>query len=237
LARFGLEVAEAKTKTLRFGFNGGDHNGRFDFLGFEFYWQRDRKGIPRMKRRTATQKWLAGLQRMAEWIKGCRHESQERIMKMLGAKFRGLWNYYGIRGNYDRMHRFYRLTNRTVFKWLNRRSQRRSLTWPEYARLLQRFQVPEPRIWNKPPGGVPCQMNLSFCQRLADFLQPATLQAAYARASQREEPGAGKLLAGICEGGTEQSVSLPRPPFLRHELQFRTLPDDAWSSITKVAIN
>jgi RNA-directed DNA polymerase len=181
LGRFGLEVAEEKTKTLRFGFNGGDHNGRFDFLGFEFYWQRDRKGIPRMKRRTATKKWFAGLQRMTEWIKGCRHEPQERIMKTLGAKFRGLWNYYGIQGNYARMHRFYRLTNRIVFKWLNRRSQRRSLAWPEYARLLQRFQVPEPRIWEKPPYGVPCQMELSFYQRLADFSV------------------AGDISSGICE--------------------------------------
>jgi RNA-directed DNA polymerase len=60
LAKFGLEVAADKTKTLRFGRNGGPHNGRFDFLGFEFYWEPDRKGQPRVKRRTATKKWLAG---------------------------------------------------------------------------------------------------------------------------------------------------------------------------------
>ena len=60
LAKFGLEVAADKTKTLRFGSNGGPHNGRFDFLGFEFYWDRDRQGKPRVKRRTATKKWRAG---------------------------------------------------------------------------------------------------------------------------------------------------------------------------------
>jgi group II intron reverse transcriptase/maturase len=54
LAKFGLEVAADKTKTLRFGCNGGPHNGRFDFLGFEFYWEPDRQGKPRVKRRTAT---------------------------------------------------------------------------------------------------------------------------------------------------------------------------------------
>jgi len=46
LAQFGLEVAAEKTKTLRFGRNGGQYNGRFDFLGFEFYWEPDRKGRP-----------------------------------------------------------------------------------------------------------------------------------------------------------------------------------------------
>jgi RNA-directed DNA polymerase len=53
LAKFGLEVAADKTKRLRFGRNGGPHNGRFDFLGFEFYWEPDRQGKPRVKRRTA----------------------------------------------------------------------------------------------------------------------------------------------------------------------------------------
>jgi len=46
LGKFGLEVAEDKTKILRFGHNGGPHNGRFDFLGFEFYWEPDRGGAP-----------------------------------------------------------------------------------------------------------------------------------------------------------------------------------------------
>src|SRR5262245_19358707 len=64
LAKFGLEVAADKTKTLRFGQNGGPHNGRFDFLGFEFSWGTDRKGRPNVKRRTATKKHLAAVQRV-----------------------------------------------------------------------------------------------------------------------------------------------------------------------------
>src|SRR6266478_510086 len=32
------KVAPDKTKTIRFGRNGGPHNGRFDFLGFEYRW-------------------------------------------------------------------------------------------------------------------------------------------------------------------------------------------------------
>lgn len=62
--KFGLEVATDKTHTLRFGRNGGPHNGRFDFLGFELYWEPDRQGKPRVKRRTATKKYLAGKQRI-----------------------------------------------------------------------------------------------------------------------------------------------------------------------------
>lgn len=165
LGKFGLEVAENKTKTLRFGHNGGPHNGRFDFLGFEFYWQPDRKGKPRVKRRTATKKHQAAMQRMRDWIKQHRHRKQSLLLKTLKAKLQGTWNYYGLIGNFRRMQRLYAETCRIIYKWLNRRSQRRSLSWPEVQALLTRFHVPPPRIVEK-QGVMPYQQELSFCRRL-----------------------------------------------------------------------
>jgi RNA-directed DNA polymerase len=144
-----LEVAADKTKTLRFGHNGGPHNGRFDFLGFEFYWEPDRKGKPRVKRRTATKKWRAGTQRIRDWIREHRHDRLSRMMKTLRAKLQGTWNYYGLIGNYRRMKLTHEETRRTLYKWLNRRSQRRSLTWRAVDRLMERFQIPRPRIVEK----------------------------------------------------------------------------------------
>jgi RNA-directed DNA polymerase len=165
LAKFGLEVAADKTKTLRFGRNGGPHNERFDFLGFEFYWEPDRKGKPRVKRRTATKKWKAGRQRMRQWIKEHRHWRLDELMKKLRAKLQGTWNYYGLIGNFRRMQLFYQETHRTLHKWLNRRSQRKSMSWRAVDRLFKRFQIPPPRIVEKAGQKMPCQMELSFCQR------------------------------------------------------------------------
>jgi RNA-directed DNA polymerase len=182
LAKFGLQVAPDKTRTLRFGSNGGQYNGRFDFLGFEFYWEADRKGLPRVKRRTATKKWRASVQRMKEWIIEHRHQPLKWLMRILGAKLRGSWNYYGLVGNSLRMNQFYYVTRCTVFKWLNRRSQRRSLTWPEFNRVWERFQVPGPRIVESKERR-PCQMELSFCQRIGEFLRTLRRPAAYASAS------------------------------------------------------
>jgi group II intron reverse transcriptase/maturase len=149
LAKFGLEVAPDKTRTLRFGRNGGPHNGRFDFLGFEFYWEPDRQGKPRVKRRTATKKYLAGKHRIREWIRTHRHQQLRQLMKTLKAKLQGTWNYYGLIGNYRRMKLLYDETCRALHKWLNRRSQRQSIRWRSLNRLLQRFQVPQPRIVEK----------------------------------------------------------------------------------------
>jgi RNA-directed DNA polymerase len=168
LAQFGLELAPDKTKTLRFGRNGGDHNGRFDFLGFEFYWEADRKGRPIVKRRTSNKKWLGSVQRMTEWIKANRHQKVRKLMKTLNSKLRGTWNYYGIIGNGRRLSQFAYVTNRLLFKWLNRRSQKRSYTWDSYNRLLKRFQVPQPRIVEKPQVKMPCQLDLGLFQRIAE---------------------------------------------------------------------
>src|SRR2546426_6271280 len=169
LAKFGLEVAADKTKTLRFGHNGGPHNGRFDFLGFEFYWEPDRQGKPRVKRRTATKKHLAAVQRITDWVKEHRGQKLSQTMKTLKAKLQGTWNYYGLIGNFRRMQLLYEAACRALYKWLNRRSQRKSLTWPAVNRLLARFQVPRPRIMEQAVGGVACQKELSFCQRLVAF--------------------------------------------------------------------
>ena len=181
LGKFGLEVAKDKTKTLRFGRNGGPHNGRFDFLGIEFYWEPDRKGQPRVKQRTATKKQLAAMQRLREWVKTHRHEKLPCLMKRLRAKLEGTWNYYGLIGNYRRMKLLYQEACRSLYKWLNRRSQRKSLRWRGINRLLERFQVRVPRIVEKPGQRLPCQREFSFCQRLV--LWPLMHPKAHARAS------------------------------------------------------
>ena len=181
LGKFGLEVAADKTQTLRFGRNGGPHNGRFDFLGFEFYWEPDRKGEPRVKRRTATKKHLAAMQRMRQWVKTHRHRKLSRLLKELKTKLQGTWNYYGLIGNSRRMQLFYAATCRALHKWLNRRSQRRSMSWRSLYRCLARFQVTPPRIVEKRGQRMPCQRELSFCQRLLPW--PLMHPRAHARAS------------------------------------------------------
>jgi len=183
LAKYGLEVAADKTKTLRFGRNGGPHNGRFDFLGFEFYWEPDRKGQPRVKRRTATKKWLAGKQRIRDWIREHRHDRLSRTLKTLRSKLQGTWNYYGLIGNYRRMKLTYEETRRSLYKWLNRRSQRSSISWRALDRLMERFQIPPPRIMEKQGQKMPCQQEFSFCQRILGFLFSRKSPAAHASVS------------------------------------------------------
>ena len=122
------------------------------------------------------------MQRMRDWIQEHRHQKLSRTMKTLKAKLQGTWNYYGVIGNYRRMQLLYDATCRALYKWLNRRSQRKSLTWPAVNRLLARFQVPRPRIVEQ-KGRMPCQLELSLGQPRVNFPPKLRHPRAYARAS------------------------------------------------------
>jgi RNA-directed DNA polymerase len=176
LAAYGLEVAPEKTKTIRFGFNGGPHNGRFDFLGFEFRWEASRKGNPIVKRRTSRKKLQASVRRFTDWIKEKRHQKLKKLMKTLAAKYQGYWNYYGLIGNFESLQEFYWASCKLLFKWLNRRSQKPSYTWRAFNRLLRRFRVPAPRIVEneRKQLAIPCCWGWKLGQLLARYmnLQP-----------------------------------------------------------------
>jgi RNA-directed DNA polymerase len=151
LKQFGLEVAPDKTRLLRFGRGGGPHNGRFDFLGFEFYWRLSRRGRPLVQRRTARKRLRKSVAAFTEWIRRCRHRKLPEIMHTLASKYRGYWNYYGVRGNSKSLEQFFQQTRRVLLKWLNRRSQKKSYTARGFERLLRRFRIPHPSIVEKDP--------------------------------------------------------------------------------------
>jgi RNA-directed DNA polymerase len=72
-------------------------------------------------------------------------------MEQWRAKLQGHYNYYGVSGNYSMLRSFYYLSCKIVFKWLNRRSQRKSYNWRGFTDLMRSFAIPRPRIigyWN-----------------------------------------------------------------------------------------
>lgn len=147
LGKFNLELSKEKTRVIEFTrFETRDSNS-FTFLGFEFLWGLSRKKKPLVKMRTAKKKFKAGLSAMRTWIREERCKlGTARIMEQLRAKLRGHFNYYGVCGNCDMLRSFYRQTCLIVFKWLNRRSQRKSCNWEGFRAMLEYFRIPRPKI-------------------------------------------------------------------------------------------
>jgi group II intron reverse transcriptase/maturase len=146
LQKFNLNVEPSKTQILRFSRFHPGMERRFSFLGFEFFWCLDRKGTPRVMRRTARKKFRAALKRMKVWIRFNRHKPKWGFLKTLNAKLRGHYQYYGVRGNARALWEFYEEVKKMLLKWLNRRSHRKSYTWEAFKRLLSRLPLVKPRI-------------------------------------------------------------------------------------------
>jgi RNA-directed DNA polymerase len=149
LQKFGLALAVDKTRVIPFSRHRRGETS-FDFLGFEFRWGTDRQGQARLKRRTARKKFRNSVKRAAEWCKQNRHRRVGEQFKLLSAKLRGYYNYYGVNGNYESLKEFYHLVQGLHLKWLNRRSQRPSYTWDGYYVLRQQFALARPRIVGRP---------------------------------------------------------------------------------------
>jgi hypothetical protein len=146
LGKFGLELSAEKERVIPFHRDPPMGGSRFEFLGFEFFWGKDRKGEPHLKRRTARARLWASLVHFAQWCRGVRSPELGELFRVLNAKLRGYCNYYGVVGNDKSLGMFLRHALRILFKWLNRSSQLRSYTWQGFATLLDYYQVEKPRI-------------------------------------------------------------------------------------------
>lgn len=155
-AKYGLSLAEEKTKILEFGrFAGINRKKRgegkpetFDFLGFTFYCGMDgKKRFFRCRVKTSKKKFRSKVAKMKEWIKANRDMPLDVLFKKVNEKLAGHYQYYGVTDNTKAVKSYLNCTKWLLFKWLNRRSQRRSYTIDTFFNgLLKTFPLVEPRI-------------------------------------------------------------------------------------------
>ena len=150
MAKFGLGLSVEKTRVIPFHRDPPTGQTRFEFLSLEFYWGTDRGGRAHLKRRTSRKKLRASLKHFTTWCRENRNLRLQEMFRQLNAKLRGYYNYYGVIGNYASLNQFFKQAMRILYKWLNRRSQRRSYNWQTFAELLEHFAVEQPRIVGRP---------------------------------------------------------------------------------------
>ena len=156
LAKYGLSLAEEKTKILEFGRFAAENRKKsgegkpetFDFLGFTFYCGMDgKKRFFRCRVRTSKKKYRSKVLKMKEWIKRHRMMPVEELVRKINEKLAGHYQYYGVTDNMREIKGFQNATKWLLFKWLNRRSQRRSYSQNDFFNgLLRTFPILEPKI-------------------------------------------------------------------------------------------
>jgi len=156
-AKFGLTLHTEKTRVKSFGryertnaARQGRKSNTFDFLGFTHYCGTSRRGDFVVGRKTSSKKFRQKCRDMTDWLKRTRHIlSAKDWWPILASKLRGHYQYYGVNGNSRMLSQFYYQTMLAVFRWLNRRSQRRSFTWQRFNAYVKRYPLPTPRIMCK----------------------------------------------------------------------------------------
>ena len=156
LAKFKLALAIGKTKIIEFGrfarenrkIKGLGKPETFSFLGFTHYCNQSRNGKFRVKRKTEAKKFKSKIKAFKAWIKTIRSfVSIPDIFSRVRIKLLGHYAYYGITDNSKMIRNYYDIVIRLLFKWLNRRSQRRSFTYDKFKRYLNHNPLPLPRIY------------------------------------------------------------------------------------------
>jgi RNA-directed DNA polymerase len=89
----------------------------------------------------------AKLNKVKEWIKKIKDKQPlKQIWKTFVSKLRGHVNYYGVSHNSENVSKFLSEAKKIVFKWLNRRSQRKSCNWRGPSVMIAHFNIPCSRI-------------------------------------------------------------------------------------------
>ena len=86
---------------------------------------------------------------MAWWSKWSRDKPIKEFMKTLKQKLQGFSNYFGLPDNSGSLNRLYGHVIRIAYKWLNRRSQRKSYHWKGFKDMLNWFGIKPMRVWKR----------------------------------------------------------------------------------------
>jgi RNA-directed DNA polymerase len=154
LALFDLEVEPSKTRTLEFGRfaqervekQGRKRPETFSFLGFTHYVTKSRKGKFQVGRRTDGKRMRRKLKEFSQRVRNMRVRGGKAMVEFAKLHLAGHIQYYGVSGNTMSLGRYQYWAERLLFKWLNRRSQRKSINWEKFSALLRAGLLPRPRI-------------------------------------------------------------------------------------------
>jgi len=151
---FGLQLAEEKTRCIEFGrfaredaYKRGEKPKEFTFLGFAHYCGKTKEGYFKVKRRTSRKKLGQSLRKFTDWARKARHVLKKgEMLRQARSRMVGHLNYYAITDNLERCSYYAYCAERILFKWLNRKSQRKAYTWESFAQALAWVGWPKARV-------------------------------------------------------------------------------------------
>lgn len=143
LAFYNLEMNEDKSHKIDFAPRSGNV---FHMLGFTFYWSTDRGHHgKRLRLKTKRERLHKAITDTNDWLKANRNRhTTDKIWSHIKSILRGHFNYFGLDRNRPKLNHFYYAVTGLLYKWLNRRSQRKSINSAKFQRMLLQDPLPVP---------------------------------------------------------------------------------------------
>ena len=152
-AKYGLRLHPQKTRLVEFGRRAYFRLKRlktkpetFDFLGFTHRCATSRAGKFVVQVSTMKKRLRRGIKAIAEWCRTHLHDPLEHQQRMLNAKLRGHYQYYGRPTNYRSLSKFLAAVRRLWRTWVSRRTRGRRISWERFVKLLHRYPLLPARI-------------------------------------------------------------------------------------------
>jgi RNA-directed DNA polymerase len=153
MADFALRLAESKTALRCFGSRARAQCRRlglrrpetFTFLGFTHYVSRTRHGRYTVGRKTSGVRMRRQLTVLSGRLRALRIAPGSAMLIYLRRHLQGYLQYYGVSGNLRCVRNYFYRARRLLHHWINRRSQRRSVSWARLGPVLD-ARLPVPRI-------------------------------------------------------------------------------------------
>ena len=97
--------------------------------------------------KTSGKKFRAKLNNVKAWCKTVRNRLKlNDIWRTFRAKIRGHIQYYGVSHNVDKVDEFIDRATKILYKWLNRRSQKKSCNWESFNKFMERLPLPKAKV-------------------------------------------------------------------------------------------
>jgi group II intron reverse transcriptase/maturase len=160
MKKFGLSLHPDKTRLIEFGrfarenrkARGEGRPETFGFLGFTHMCAETRtNGRFTVQRQTITKRLRATLQAVHEGLKRIWHRTIPEMGQWLRQVVTGYLNYHAVPGNSYAIRAFRSQVSRCWLAVLRRRSQRHTLTWARFRKIIQRW-LPPARILHPYPN-------------------------------------------------------------------------------------
>jgi len=155
MQRFGLDLAEEKTRMILFGRfaqeraeSYGERPGTFVFLGFKHVNGTDNKGRYTVVRIPSEKSCRKFLEHTRQWLDRHRHWKRRDQQRQLTSQLRGFYQYFAL---YRCVPKLERVRYHVEKQWrhiIKRQSQRHYVYW-SYLRSRLWFELPKPKVLHR----------------------------------------------------------------------------------------